>query len=73
LAVLLYAIREATGISNRYVPLTAVILGISFAMLEFKAFNFYVLIEGIRYALYGIGTVATIKYVFAKNIRKSKN
>jgi len=73
LAVVLYAIRQATGISNRYVPLTAVVLGISFAMLEFNTFNFQVLMEGIRYALYGIGTVATIKYIFTKSIRKSKN
>ncbi|WP_078544247.1 hypothetical protein [Litchfieldia alkalitelluris] len=67
LAVMLYAIRQATGISNRYIPLTAVILGLVFAMLEYKTFNYDVLLTGIKYGLYGVGTVATIKYIFVKN------
>ncbi|MBD8070477.1 hypothetical protein F7888_16240 [Bacillus sp. PS06] len=72
LAVLLYAIRQATGISNRYIPLTAVILGIAFAMLEYETFNYDVLLEGIKYALYGVGTVATVKYLFVKNMREEE-
>ncbi|MFC4323486.1 hypothetical protein [Litchfieldia salsa] len=68
LAVLLFAIRQATGISNRYIPLTGVILGIAFAMLKHETFNYDVLLEGIRYALYGVGTVATIKYTFVKKV-----
>ena len=66
LAVVLYAIRQATGISNRYIPLTAVILGIAFAMFEFQKFNFEIFLIGIKYALYGVGTVATIKYALQK-------
>ncbi|MFZ3589926.1 hypothetical protein ACOI1C_11755 [Bacillus sp. DJP31] len=66
LAVVLYAIRQATGVHNRFIPITAVILGIAFAIFEKGSFNFEIMIEGIRYALYGIGTVATIKYALAK-------
>jgi hypothetical protein len=65
-AFLLYAIREATNISNRYIPIVAVALGVAFSILESSAFSFDVLINGLRYALYGIGTVATIKYALEK-------
>jgi hypothetical protein len=63
LAVVLYAIREATGISNRFIPLTAIILGVSFAIFENSKFDFFVLLSGIQYALYGIGSVAAVKYI----------
>lgn len=66
LAVLLYAIREATNIPNRYIPIVAVVLGVAFSIFENNAFSFDVLIDGLRYALYGIGTVATIKYTLKK-------
>lgn len=66
LAVVLYAIRQATGIHNRYIPITAVILGIAFAIFEKGVFNFDVMVTGIKYALYGIGTVASIKYALSK-------
>ncbi|WP_199427165.1 phage holin family protein [Thermaerobacillus caldiproteolyticus] len=66
LAVLLYAIREATNIPNRYIPIVAVVLGVAFSILENNAFSFDVLVSGLRYALYGIGSVATIKYVLEK-------
>jgi hypothetical protein len=62
LALLLYAIREATGISNRYIPITAVVLGVVFSTFENNAFSFDVLVKGLQYALYGIGSVAAIKY-----------
>jgi hypothetical protein len=62
LALLLYAIREATGISNRYIPITAVVLGVAFSTFENNAFSFDVLVKGLQYALYGIGSVAAIKY-----------
>lgn len=71
LAVVLYALRQATGVPNRFIPLIAVILGLFFAGLEAMTFNFDVMIKGIQYALYGIGTVATIKYALEKkNIQK---
>jgi hypothetical protein len=66
LAVVLYAIRRATGIHNRYIPLTAVVLGIAFAMFESGSFSFEIMLKGIQYALYGIGTVATIRYALTK-------
>lgn len=66
LAVVLYAIRQATGIHNRYIPITAIILGIAFSMFESGSFSFEIMLKGIQYALYGIGTVASIKYALAK-------
>ncbi|MGG3846689.1 hypothetical protein [Aeribacillus composti] len=66
LAVLLYAIRQATNLSNRYIPIVAVVLGVAFSILENSAFTFNVFIEGIKYALYGIGSVASVKYALEK-------
>jgi DMSO reductase anchor subunit len=66
LAVLLYAIRQATNLSNRYIPIVAVLLGVVFSIFENNAFSFEVLVNGLKYALYGIGSVATIKYVLEK-------
>ncbi|WP_273381569.1 phage holin family protein [Symbiobacterium thermophilum] len=66
LAVLLYAIREATNIPNRFIPIVAVILGVAFAAFESNAFSFEVLVQGLQYALYGVGSVATIKYALEK-------
>jgi EamA domain-containing membrane protein RarD len=66
LAVLLYAIREATNIPNRYIPIVAVVLGVAFSILESGAFSFEVLVKGLQYALYGIGSVAAIKYALEK-------
>ncbi|WP_240371674.1 hypothetical protein [Anoxybacteroides rupiense] len=66
LAVLLYAIREATNIPNRYIPIVAVFLGVAFAGFENRAFSFEVLVAGLKYALYGIGSVATVKYALEK-------
>jgi hypothetical protein len=66
LAVLLYAIRQATGISNKYIPITAVVLGVAFSIFESGAFSFPVLVTGLKYALYGIGSVALIEYTLEK-------
>ena len=66
LAVLLYAIREATKIPNRYIPIVAVVLGVAFSIFENSAFSFDVLVSGLKYALYGIGSVAAIKYALEK-------
>ncbi|WP_117017515.1 hypothetical protein [Aeribacillus pallidus] len=66
LAVLLYAIRQATNLSNRYIPIVAVVLGVAFSIFEANAFSFDVLVKGLQYALYGIGSVAAIKYSLEK-------
>jgi hypothetical protein len=66
LAVLLYAIREATNIPNRYIPIVAVLLGVAFSIFEKNAFSFNVLVNGLKYALYGVGSVATVKYALEK-------
>jgi hypothetical protein len=66
LAVLLYAIREATNIPNRYIPIVAVVLGVAFSIFESSAFSFDVLVSGLKYALYGVGSVAAIKYAIEK-------
>ncbi|MGV3487730.1 MAG: hypothetical protein ACO1OC_03995 [Tuberibacillus sp.] len=62
LAFVLYAIREATKISNRYIPLVAILLGILYAWFEAGTVTAEVILTGIKYALYGVGTVATLKY-----------
>ncbi|MDE3839350.1 hypothetical protein C0966_08285 [Bacillus methanolicus] len=66
LAVLLYAIRQATNLSNRYIPIVAVVLGVAFSIFENNDFSFEVLIGGLKYALYGIGSVAGVKYALEK-------
>lgn len=66
LAVLLYAIRQAANIPNRYIPIVAVVLGVAFSTFENHVFSFDVLIAGLKYALYGIGSVAAIKYALEK-------
>ncbi|MDR9794343.1 hypothetical protein ACTHHL_00200 [Aeribacillus composti] len=70
LAVLLYAIRQATNLSNRYIPIVAVVLGVAFSIFEASAFSFEVLVKGLKYALYGIGSVAAIKYALEKTTEK---
>jgi hypothetical protein len=66
LAVVLYAIRKASNISNRYIPIVAVVLGVAFSALESSAFSFDVLINGLKYALYGMGSVASVEYALEK-------
>ena len=66
LAVLLYAIRQATNLSNHYIPIVAVVLGVAFSIFENNAFSFEVMVNGLQYALYGIGSVAAIKYALEK-------
>jgi hypothetical protein len=66
LAVLLYAIREAANIPNRFIPIVAVVLGVAFSIFENNAFSFDVLVNGLKYALYGIGSVAAVKYALEK-------
>ncbi|MGD6782138.1 hypothetical protein ACQCT3_17925 [Sutcliffiella horikoshii] len=66
IAVILYAIREATGLSNKYIPIVAIVLGVTFSTFEGGSFNFDVMIAGLQYALYGVGSVAAIKYALEK-------
>jgi hypothetical protein len=66
LAVLLYAIREATNIPNRFILIVAVVLGVAFSIFESSSFSFEVLVKGLQYALYGVGSVATVKYALEK-------
>jgi hypothetical protein len=66
LAVVLYAIRKASNISNRYIPIVAIVLGVAFSILESSAFSFEVLLNGLKYALYGMGSVASVEYALEK-------
>lgn len=70
LAVSLYAVREATSIPNRFIPLVALFLGVLFATFESYAFNFHVFTEGIKYGAYGVATVASIKYLLERKINE---
>ncbi|GGH83830.1 hypothetical protein JOD43_000817 [Pullulanibacillus pueri] len=76
LGFVLYAIHEATHIKNRYIPLVAIVLGIAYAWFQSGEFSPHVLLVGIKYALYGVGTVGTIKFTLEKaenvNNRKDK-
>jgi membrane-bound ClpP family serine protease len=72
LAVVLYAIRQAARIPNRYLPMIAIVLGVLFSWFEAGAFTFAIMMTGIQYALLGLGTVASIKYALEKNSRSEK-
>jgi hypothetical protein len=62
LAIILYAVRQATGLSNKYIPAVAIVLGVAFSILESGSFSFGVMMTGLQYALLGVGSVAGIKY-----------
>jgi Phage holin family Hol44, in holin superfamily V len=62
LTLVLYAVREATGISNRSIPLIGLVLGVLLSWLEEGLIDFDTVLQGIQYALYAIGTVAGMKY-----------
>lgn len=70
IAVVLYAIRQATGIDNKYIPLVAIVLGVTFASFESGFFDSDVILRGLQYALYGVGSVAGIKYLLEKGETK---
>ncbi|WP_338788828.1 hypothetical protein [Metabacillus sp. FJAT-53654] len=70
IAVILYAIRQATGLSNKYIPSIAILLGVAFTSFESGSFSSEVLLQGLKYALYGIGSVAAIKYAIEKGEEK---
>lgn len=67
LAVVLYAIRQTKRVSNRFIPIIAVILGVAFAFWQ-KGVTPSATIDGLQYALLGIGTVAGIKYFLEKKV-----
>ena len=62
LAVILYALRQTDRVSNRYIPIAAIILGVLYAFWQDGKASPDGLLVGLQYALYGIGTVASIKY-----------
>ena len=61
LAVILYAIRQTQTIDNKYIPLVAIALGVPFAFWE-QGVSPESFVDGLQYALLGVGTVAGIKY-----------
>jgi hypothetical protein len=62
LAVILYALRQTDRVSNRYIPVVSIVLGVLYAFWQDGKATPDGLLEGLQYALYGIGTVASIKY-----------
>lgn len=67
LAFVLYAIRETQAIPLRFMPLIAIVLGVLYAgFVEYHAFNEKSIVAGLRLALLGIGSVATVKYFLDK-------
>lgn len=67
LAFVLYAIRETNVIPLRFMPLIAIVLGVAYAgFVEYKAFDEKSIVAGLRLALLGIGSVATVKYFLDK-------
>jgi len=67
LAFVLYAIRETEVIPLRFMPLIAIVLGLVYSgFVEYQAFNEKSIVAGLRLALLGIGSVATVKYFLDK-------
>jgi hypothetical protein len=72
LSALIAAIRETEKIPNRYIPVTAIILGILYAYIDEKALNSQTLLHGVQYALYATGSVAGFKYFTQKAMPPGK-
>ncbi|WLR47500.1 phage holin family protein [Halobacillus litoralis] len=72
LAVLLYAMRQTRRVPNRYIPILAVVLGVAFSYWQ-QGISPAATVEGLKYALYGIGTVAGVKYFLEKKEEKVKD
>jgi hypothetical protein len=62
LAVILYAIRQTERVSNKYIPIVAIVLGVLYSFWESGGASPGATLEGLKYALLGIGTVAGVKY-----------
>lgn len=73
LAVILYSIREAVAINNRFIPLLAILLGVGFAFLDMERFDTEVLTLGIQYGAYAVASVASIKYALGQGGESSPN
>lgn len=68
MAFVLYAIRETEKIPLKYMPLIAIVLGLAYAsFVEYHEFSEASVIAGLRLALLGIGSVATVKYFLNGN------
>ncbi|GGE56842.1 hypothetical protein GCM10011391_39680 [Pullulanibacillus camelliae] len=70
LAFVLYAIRKALKLPKRYLPILSIGLGLLFSWLEGWEITFETTLRGIEYALYGIGTIETVKAIFIKEDEK---
>lgn len=74
LAFVLYAIRETNYVPTRFMPLIAIVIGISYAgFIEYQAFDEKSIVAGVRLALMGIGSVATVKYFLNKPDENNNN
>lgn len=62
LAFILYALRQTKTVPNTYIPIAAILLGVPFSFWENGGFTPEAFVQGLQYALLGIGTVAGIKY-----------
>ncbi|MDM5336228.1 phage holin family protein [Fictibacillus enclensis] len=69
LAVILYAIRQTSKVSNRYIPIVAVVLGVLYSFWE-SGVSPHTTLIGLKYALLGIGTVAGVKYFIESSAKK---
>jgi hypothetical protein len=73
LAFILYVIRESGKVPNSLIPVVGLFLGLAFAFFEFRNFDFDVMLEGIKYAMLGVGTVAGIKYAQERGVNNGEN
>ncbi|WHY72724.1 phage holin family protein [Fictibacillus enclensis] len=69
LAVILYAIRQTSRVSNRYIPIVAIVLGVLYSFWE-SGVSPQTTLVGLKYALLGIGTVAGVKYFIESSAKK---
>lgn len=75
MAFVLYAIRETEILPLKFLPLVSIVIGLLYSCLvEFKKFDEESVVAGIRLALLGIGSVATIRYFLDgdRNARSEK-
>lgn len=70
LAVILYAIRQTERVSNKYIPIVAIVLGVLYSFWESGGASPGATLEGLKYALLGIGTVAGVKYSIENKTKK---
>lgn len=63
LAFVLYAIRQTEYVSNRFMPIIAIVLGLLYSIfVEYQVFDERSVIAGLRLGLLGVGSIATVKY-----------